>query len=183
MPDRAKVTSLEAIEAFRAKLILYRERAGRLLDEVNDDVIRARLWLQSDRTAHWENQIRRRTHDLEQRQQELFSAQLSGLRDSSYAQQMAVQKAKRSIRDAEEKAQAVKQWNRQFDHRVEPLARHVEKFRHNLGHDLGEAVFWLAEAVKTLSAYAELSAGGASAPQPTTAPEDLSTRSDGKALP
>ena len=32
MPERAKVTSLEAIEAFRARLIVYRERAGRVLD-------------------------------------------------------------------------------------------------------------------------------------------------------
>ena len=40
MPDRARVTSLEALEDFRAKLILYREKAGRVLDEVSDDVIR-----------------------------------------------------------------------------------------------------------------------------------------------
>ena len=180
MPERARVTSLEAVEAFRAKLIIYRERAGRLLDEVNDDVIRARLWLQNDCTTHWQDQIRRRTHDLEQRQQELFSAQLSGLRDASYAQQAAVQKAKRAIRDAEERLQLVKQWKRQFDHRVEPLARNVEKFRHNLGHDLGAAVTWLAEAAKTLSAYAELSSGGSSTAMPAVAPDDSSNLTEGK---
>ena len=32
MPERAKVTSLEAIEDFRAKLIIYRAKAGRVLD-------------------------------------------------------------------------------------------------------------------------------------------------------
>ena len=107
MPERAKVTSLEAIEDFRAKLIIYRDKAGRVLDEVSDEVTRTRLWLQSERPAHWQNQIRRCTRELEQRQQELFSAQLSGLRDSSYAQQAAVQKARRAIRDAEEKLQTV----------------------------------------------------------------------------
>lgn len=168
MPERAKVTSLEAIEAFRAKLIIYRERAGRLLDEVSDDVTRTRLWLQNDRTAHWQNEIKRRQHNLEQRQQELFSAQLSGLRDASYVQQAAVQKAKASIRDADARLQLVKQWNRQFDHRVEPLARNAEKLRHNLGHDLGEAVAWLGETIKTISAYAELSptSGSGAPPKP-----------------
>ena len=163
MPERARVTSLEAIEDFRAKLIIYRDKAGRLLDEVNDDVTRTRLWLQSERPAHWQNQIRRLTHELEQRQQELFSAQLSGLRDSSYAQQAAVQKARRAVHEAEEKLKTTKQWHRQYDQRVEPLGRQVEKLRHTLGHDLGQAVAWLNEMTKTLGEYAELSPGNASA--------------------
>ena len=163
MPERARVTSLEVIESFRAKLIIYREKAGRVLDEVNDDVMRTRLWLQAERPAHWQNQIRRLTHELEQRQQELFSAQLSGLRDSSYAQQAAVQKARRAIHDAGEKLKTTKQWHRQYDQRVEPLGRQVEKLRHTLGNDLGQAVAWLNEMTKTLSEYAEILPGNTTA--------------------
>lgn len=166
MPERARVTSLEAIESFRAKLIIYRDRAGRVLDEVNDDVTRTRLWLQSERPAYWQNQIRRFNHELEQRQQELFSAQLSGLRDSSFVQQVAVQKARRAIRDAEEKLKTTKLWHRQYDQRVEPLGRQVEKLRHTLGHDLGQAVAWLNEMTKTLAEYAEMSPGGTSVNPP-----------------
>lgn len=170
MPERARVTSLEAIDDFRAKLIIYRDKAGRVLDEVNDDVTRTRLWLQSERPAHWQNQIRRLTHELEQRQQELFSAQLSGLRDSSYAQQAAVQKARRAIHTAEEKLKTTKEWHRQYDQRVEPLGRQVEKLRHTLGHELGQAVAWLNEMTKTLSDYAELSPGNPSTnPAPAAA--------------
>jgi chromosome segregation ATPase len=170
MPERARVTSLEAIEDFRAKLIIYRDKAGRVLDEVNDDVMRTRLWLQTERPAHWQNQIRRLTRELEQRQQELFSAQLSGLRDSSYAQQAAVQQARRGIHQAEEKLKTTRQWHRHYDQRVEPLGRQVEKLRHTLGHDLGQAVAWLNEMTKTLSEYAELSPGTASAtPAPPSA--------------
>ena len=166
MPDRAKVSSLEAIESFRAKLIIYREKAGRVLDEVSDDVIRTRLWLENDRIAHWQNEIKRRTRELEQRRQELFSAQLSGLREASYVQQQAVVKAKQALREAEERLQVVKQWSRQFDQRVEPLARHVDKLRHTLGNDMGVAVAWLAELLKSLSAYAELSHAPAVSPPP-----------------
>ncbi len=161
MPERARVTSLEAIEGFRAKLIIYRDKAGRVLDEVSDDVIRARVWLESERPAHWQNKIRRLTRELEQRQQELFSAQLSGLRDSSYAQQAAVQKARRAIREAEDKLKTTQQWHRQYDQRVEPLGRQVEKLRHSLGHDLGQAVAWLNEMTKTLGEYAEITSGPA----------------------
>src|SRR5688572_11628805 len=151
MPDRARVTSLEAIESFRAKLIIYRDKAGRVLDEVSDEVIRTRLWLENDRIAYWQNQIRTRHRELEQRQQELFAAQLSGLLEASQVQQAAVQKARQALREAEGRLQLVKQWHRQFDQRVEPLGRQVEKLRHNLGNDLGHAVAWLNELLKTLS--------------------------------
>ena len=157
MPDRARVTSLEALEDFRAKLILYREKAGRVLDEVSDDVIRTRVWLESDRQTHFQNDIRRLTRELEQRQQELFSAELSGLLEASVVQRAAVQKARRAIQSAEGKLQVVRQWQRQFDQRVEVPARQVEKLRHNLSHDLGSAVNWLNEMTQTLAAYAELS--------------------------
>ena len=164
MPDRAKVTSLEAIESFRAKLIIYRDKAGRVLDEVSDDVTRTRLWLQQDRIAHWQNQIRLKHRELEQRQQELFAAQLSGLLEASQVQQAAVQKARQALRDAESRLQLVKQWNRQYDQRVEPVGRQVEKFRHNLGNDLGRAVAWMNELLKTLADYTELSAKAALVP-------------------
>src|SRR6266542_4036326 len=168
MPERARVTSLEAIETFRARLIIYREKTGRVLDEISDEVIRTRLWLENDRVAHWQNEIKRRTRELEQRRQELFSAQLSGLREASYVQQQAVVKAKQALRDAEERLQVVKQWSRQFDQRVEPLARHVDKLRHTLGNDMGVGVALLAELLKTLAAYAELSPANAATTPPSS---------------
>ena len=174
MPDHARVTSLEVLEDFRAKLILYREKAGRVLDEVSDEVIRTRVWLESDRQPHWQNEIRRLTRELEQRQQELFSAELSGLLEASALQHAAVQKARRAIRGAEEKLQLVRQWQRQFDHRVEPPARQVEKLRHTLSHDLALAVAWLNEMTKTLSAYAELSPGSATPAAPLSDQSDQS---------
>ena len=166
MAERAKVTSLEAIEDFRARLIVYREKAGRVLDEVSDNVARTRIWLQGDRIEYWKNEIRRRGRELEQRQQELFSAQLSDLRDASYMQQAAVRQCREAIRNAETRLASVKQWERGYDQRVTTPARQVEKLRHIIGKDLGTAVHYLAEAVKTLSAYAELSPTGTPPPLP-----------------
>ena len=175
MPDRAQVTSLESIELFRARLIIYRDKAGRVLDEVGEDVTRTRVWLQTDRVTFWEGQIRRCKKDLEMRQQELFSAQLSGMRDASFVQQQAVQRARRAMSEAEGKLQIVKQWNRQYDQRVEPLGKQVEKLRHNLVHDLGQAIAFLSEVTKTLAEYAEMSPAG-SPPKlpPETTPSNAS---------
>jgi hypothetical protein len=182
MPDHAKVTSLEAVENFRAKLIVYREKAGRVLDEVTDETIRTRVWLESDCPNRMEAELRRLNRELERRQQELFSAQIAVLQDASAVQQMAVVKARRAIREAEAKLQVIKGWKRQFDHQVEPLARQAEKLRHTLGHDLALAIGWLAEMIKTLAAYAEMSATGATArpaPETSEAGEISSTAPEG----
>jgi hypothetical protein len=157
MPDHAKVTSLEAIESFRAKLIVFREKAGRALDEINDEVTRTRLWLQQDRIAHCEGLIRRCQREFEQRQQELFTARVSVMDDPVDVKQAAARKARQALRDAEDKLQRVRHWNRAFDQRVETPARQVEKLRHIVDKDLGHGVAFLAETLKTLSAYAELS--------------------------
>ena len=180
MPDRAQITSLEAIEAFRSRLIVYREKAGRVLDDVSGDVMRTRLWLQTDRTAFWEAQIRRRNKDMEMRQQELFSAQLSGMRDASFVQQQAVQRARREVQAAQDKLHLVKQWSRQYDQRVEPHSKQVEKLRHNLVHDLGQAVAFLTGVTKTLADYTEMTPGGAANQLPTSADESTATTEERK---
>ena len=84
------------------------------------------------------------------------------------AQQAEVQKAHRAIRAAEEKLTLLKQWQRQFDHRVEAPARQLEKLRHVLGSDLGRAVAWLNDLIKTLAAYSEMSPAAASQTQVAT---------------
>lgn len=161
MPEsRAKVTSLEALEAFRAKLIIYRTKARSALDETTDLVTRTRLWLETDRPTHWQNQIRRLERELERAKQELLSAQLSDLRDASINQQMAVKKLRQAIGAAEDKRRAVSQWQRQYDTRVEMPARQVEKLRHFLDRDLDQALAFLNEVVRHIAAYTELAATG-----------------------
>jgi hypothetical protein len=156
MPDRARVTSLEAIENFRAKLIVYREKTNRVLDEINDEVTRTRLRLENDWRAGCEGEIRRCQRELEQRQQELFSAQISILGDPKYVQQDAVRKVRQRLRDTEAKLYRIKQWERAYDQRVEAPARQVEKLRHIVSKDLGAAVAMLNETIRTLTAYAEM---------------------------
>ena len=168
MPDHAKVTSLEAIEAFRAKLVVYREKASRVLDEVSHDVTRTRLWLQQDRTTFWQGEIRRCQRELEQRQQELFTQRISIFENPADVAQAAVRKARERLREAEAKLLRVRQWERAYDQRVETPARQVEKLRHIVDKDLGAAVNYLSEAIRTLGAYAELSPSGASVSRPAT---------------
>ena len=47
MPRQAHVASIEALDDFRAKLVVYLAKAGRVLDDVRQEVVGMRIWLQT----------------------------------------------------------------------------------------------------------------------------------------
>jgi hypothetical protein len=154
MAQQAHVSSVEAIEAFRANLLLYISKARPVLEDACDDVARTRQWLELDRLTYWENQLRKRSRALEEAQAALFSARLSNLREARTAEQMAVVKARNSLNEAQEKLSRIRKWNREFDHHVQPLLKELEHLRTMLSTDLPKAAAHLAQVVKTLDAYA-----------------------------
>ena len=170
MPQKAHVTSVEALEAFRSKLIVYVSKARPALEEVTADVLRTRLWLETEQRSHWEGQVRRRAKELEQAQAALFSARISNLSDAISAEQLAFHRAKRAFEEAEAKLRILKQWNREFENRVDPLVKQTEKLHTVLANDMIKAIAYLTEAIKSLVAYAE--AGRvAPAPMPASDPQ------------
>lgn len=156
MPDRAKVTSIDAIESFRASLIVYCEKARAALDDIGDDVSRTRTWLSDDRRNFWEAEIRRRNRKLEEKQAALFDARLDTFHKQTQAELAAMQKAKRDRDDAMARLEMIKKWSKQFDSRVQPLARNIDKLRDVLVQHMGQAIVHLSKVTNTLSAYAEI---------------------------
>jgi hypothetical protein len=155
MADQAKVTSLDALERFRADLIIFINTAHRCVDEAGDEVRRTRQWLQGEQRMHWEGEARRRKRVLDQAEADLYSARLSGLKDRTIVQEEAVRKAKRAMAEAEEKLRALKKWNRDFDNHADPLVKRLEGMRYYLDHDMPKALTYLMQAQRTLEAYAE----------------------------
>jgi hypothetical protein len=161
MSEGAHVTSLDALEAFRAALIVYLAKSRAVLEEVSDEKQRLRAWLQSDRIAHWDRECRLRQRKLQEAEQELFSAKLAGIRTESAAQLLAVERAKRSLREVEEKQMAVRRWNREFENRAEPLTKQIEQLQTFLQTDLSKAIADLGGVLTTLEAYASAGSGPA----------------------
>jgi len=176
MPERAHVSSVEALEAFRANLILYVSKARPTLDEVSADVMRTRVWLQDEQRTHWENEMRRRYREMQEAQQALFSAKLSTFREETSAEQMAFHRTKRACDAAETKLKIVKKWDRDFDNRVEPLVKQTEKLQTVLANDMVQAIAFLNQAIKTLSEYARVPTPPTAAQRGPAASEDSAQR-------
>ncbi len=162
MAEQAKVTSVDAIEAFRAKLIVYLNKARAAVEEGSSEVYRTRQWLQGEQRRYWEDQARIRRKKLERAQEEFSSARLSSLQEASTAQQWAVRKAREALHEAEAKLAMLKKWDVELENRAEPLLRQTNQLQHTLTNDMPKAIAYLSEVVKTLDAYAGLVTPGAS---------------------
>lgn len=172
MAIQAKVTSTEALESFRANLVIFLAKARRSLDDAGDQVRRTRQWLQHDQRTHWEGELRRRAKLLDQAQQELLSVRLSAAvhqQSALMTRQMAVAKAQRELAEAEGKLKRLKAWSQNYEASADPIQKRMDKLRQTLD-ELPKAISYLVSVQKTLDAYAESSgpAGALPAEMPSS---------------
>ena len=174
MAERSHVTSVEAIEAFRANLIVYLSKARPALEEVSNEVLRTRFWLENEQRNRWAKEVKVRGRELEEAQQELFTAKVSKLREATAAKEMAVRRAMHALREAEEKLGMTRKWGRELENLAEPLIKQVDALHSFLTSDMGKAVAYLAQVIKALEAYTDVAAPGASlnTPAPESAKAD-----------
>jgi hypothetical protein len=159
MAETANITSLDAVEAFHAGLVVYMGKTRPLLEEIAGEIIRMRQWLEDDQRRHWENQLRIRSRKLEEARAELFNATLSKLSTTTALSQMAVQRAERAVRESEAKLKMVRKWNRELENRTGPLIKQIEQFQTYLATDVTQAIAYLDRVMEALEAYANVGQG------------------------
>lgn len=186
MAQSAQVSSVDAIEAFRASLLIYLGKAKPALEQVSAEVLRTRVWVQSTQRGHWEHQLKLRLRKLEEARGELFNARLSQFHESTLLHTMAVQKAQRAVEEAEAKVAVLKKWSREMESRAEPLLKQLEQIHGYLTIELTKGAVQLAQIVKTLDAYTDTvplgQGGSAAATSLPAAPATDATDGPGKGL-
>jgi len=162
MDGQANVSSIDALEAIRADLIGFMEKARVALEDAEGEVRRTRTWLDVDRSNHWTAQMKLRVKQLEQAEAEYYNARITRPTENHASHKMAVAKAQRRVEEADGKLHVLKRWRMQFDNRATPLLRQLDPAFHLIGNHLPKGVHSLGESIKALQDYA----GKASAPKP-----------------
>jgi DNA repair exonuclease SbcCD ATPase subunit len=170
MSQRANVTSMEAIAAFRSHLLVYLSKARPTLEEISAEVQRLHQWLQTSQRSHFEMEVRRRTRQLEEAQAAMFSARMSNLSEVSSAEQAAVHRARRALDEAQDKLKKVKQWDRDYENSTDPLVKQLEKLNNLLAVEIPNASAYLDQTFGTLDAYARM--------KPESGAAELTPRAD-----
>jgi len=168
MSQQAQITSVEAIAAFRAQLVVYLAQMQPILDEVTSEVVRTRGWLENDRRQFWQQEYRKCSRKLEDAKQELFTVTMSKMGEATSFHKLAVQRAQRDLRVVEEKLAVLKKWDHELENRTGPLVKQMEQLHGFLGVEMDRAVAYLDQALRALDAYRSVAPQGTPNPAPPT---------------
>jgi len=136
MSRSARVRSIDALQVFGAALRSFGEEASTALADLEMEVYRAVQWIRHDQKEYWTQQIRRAQEEVAEARINLERRrmfQVGDRRPSCQEEKAALEAAKRRLRIAQQKREAVRRWaqlleREWMDYRgsVAPLAAWLE---------------------------------------------------------
>jgi hypothetical protein len=161
--DSARVTSIEAVERFRAALARFGDQANSALLELDQQINRALHWLDHEAPARWREEIRRCYEQVARTRTAWENCMLrtvAGDRPSCIEEEKAHRAAKRRLEVALEKPAVVRAWSIKVHREVDEYRGRIGKLRHVLENELPRTIALLERTQAALDAYAESQRGG-----------------------
>jgi hypothetical protein len=156
MSGPAQVRSTQAIDVLQASLARFQQRAQAALDSLDAEIRRSAEWVEHDRPSHWRNATHEAEDAVHQAKIELercllFS--LAGERPACREQKAALKAAQARLAYCRDKADVVKQWQRNFRHESFEYDGRVGQLRRLLEHDVPKARALLMKVLRRLDEY------------------------------
>jgi predicted nucleic acid-binding Zn-ribbon protein len=160
MPEFARVISIDALRDFKAALADFAEEAGLALSEAQSDVQRTIFWLQNDRAAFWQREIKKRNERLAQAKAELHKAQLASndMRTSAILERKAVAAAQARLDEAEQKLRNVKKWNTHLEREFLLFKAQCQQVSTAVQGDMPVAIARMNRMIESLQQYIAIQA-------------------------
>lgn len=108
MCAKARVTNTQSLADFRPAIIRFKEDVERALTSPGSDAMRVLSWLQGDRLSHWKREIRVRSEAAVVAKSKLTQQVASQQPRPSVDARKEYERAKRRVREAEEKLESTK---------------------------------------------------------------------------
>ncbi len=159
MARMAKVTSIDVIEHFAAALNCFGEDAKTALDGVDMEVRRALNWIQREQKDYWTQRIRRGWDEVSIARKELERKLISCPKDerrSAHDERLALETAKRRLRLAQEKLEAVKRWSYRAEREANEYIGAIQQLRRWMEGELPQAQADLGRMARALEDYVAL---------------------------
>jgi hypothetical protein len=160
MPEGANVQSIELLRELQGVLWKFREACVGSLDDVESELRRTVIWLETEQDTYWKAQIRIRHEALERAKEALRSKKIfkdaSGRPQSVVEEQKALKIAMQRMAEAEEKLSNVRKWVRALQKEIELYKGSVGRLSHSVESLVPAAVHQLDRMMVSLEAYVNL---------------------------
>jgi hypothetical protein len=157
MGQRARVTSIDAVDDFAAALRCFQHEASTALETLQLKIHRAVQWIEYDQKKYWTRQLRRSEQQVQEAkidlQRCLTFKRIGDHRPACIEEKRALERAKRRQQVCREKLEAVRKWSRAIVRAVFEYKAGVGELSGWLQSDAERAVALLERISQTLQQY------------------------------
>lgn len=155
MSQSARVNSLDALKALADALARYGPEALEALGAAEMEIRRVTEFLQQQ-LKHWQRQVEKRQEDVNRARADLAHARAlrQGERHGYVEQEIALNKARQRLREAEDKVVVVKRWLVHLPQAIHEYEGPARRLAGLLGADLKQGLAVLKDKIAILEAYA-----------------------------
>ena len=158
MKQRAKITSFDALVAFRTGLLEFDDDAQTALEAMMLEMRKAVEWIEHDRSQYWPAQVRLASDTVAQARTDLDRCEMAvrpDERNPCTEQKKRLALSKRRLRQCEQKVETVRHWRRLLNHEFTEFQGRVSKLSGFLETELPPAVATLERLLNALENYAQ----------------------------
>lgn len=168
MSTQAEVKSIDTLAFVKAAMAAFGHESGQSLAEVEMQAQRAVDWICIEQAAYWKSEVRRAADGVNQAMKDLQHCRtfkkVGNNEPSCIEEKKALEKAKKRLARAEQKAEAVRHWTPLVRQQFQETGVRMTRFREVIDLDCPKAVARLERMLRSLDHYAHTaSPGGASA--------------------
>ena len=157
MAGCARVSSLDALDAFAAALRVFQDEATRTLEGIEMNVRAAGDWVRLERKEYWRRQLRlgeQKAHEAKinlERCQTL--RRVDDYRPACVEEKRDLERARRRQELCRQQVETVRHWSRLIDRAVHEYEGGISQLARWLETDIDQAVAVLERLRRTLEAY------------------------------
>lgn len=169
MAGQAEVRSLDTLAFVKSALATFAYECGQALSEVEMEGRRGVDWITVDQAGYWKAEVRRRSEKVNEAMKDLEKCRTfkkTGDEPPACTEEKKnLEKARRKLQVAEEKAEAVRHWTPIVQQQFREAGVRLVHFREVLDVDVPKAMALVERMLKSLEAYREMSSpsGGSAA--------------------
>lgn len=165
MSTQADVKSIETLAFIKAAIAAFAHESGSASAEIEMQAQRAVDWITVDQAAHWKAEVRRAADNVNQAIKDLEHCRafkkVGENQPSCIEEKKALEKARRRMEYAEQKAALVRKWTPVVQQQFREACVRLVRFRETVELDCPKAMARLEHMLRALDAYTTTSSPNA----------------------
>lgn len=163
----AKVSSIEAVRAFKAALIEFADEAASALDSMSAQIHRARDWVEHEQPPYWQQQIKLAFDEVSEarlRLETCLMRDVAGHRPSCIEERQAHRAAKQRLEYCQQMVPKVKAWSVKFRHEADEYRGRMGRLSGMIEVELPRMIGLIERTATALEKYADIAAPAVDSP-------------------